>query len=334
MKKMKFAIIMFLVISVFTFYIPENKQVLAQAEGSKKVSLGGESFGIRMFSDGVLVIGVEDTLFSNNVVSPALLAGIKPNDVIKSADGVILNTNEELSMIIENSGEKEISLKIDRNGKEIDTVLIPKADSQGNYKAGMWVKDSAAGIGTVTYYDNETSSFGALGHGICESETGKLIPIGYGEIANAKISGVDKSNNGDVGSLNGYFDGEIIGKATVNSENGVFGVIEKDSKTQLIDVADKKEVKVGNAKIYCTVDNGEKRSYNIKVKRLKVSGEDTMLIEITDPELLEITGGIVQGMSGAPIVQNEKLIGAVTHVLVNNVKCGYGIYIEDMLESA
>lgn len=333
MKRFKFTIIMVLVISAFISYTPENKQVLADSNNMKTVQLGGEAFGIRMFSDGVLVISVEETLYSSNIPSPALIAGIKANDIIKSADGVILNTNEELSKIIENSGEKEICLRIDRNGEEIETILIPKADVQGEYKAGLWVKDSAAGIGTVTYYDNKTDSFGALGHGICESETGKLIPIAYGEIAKAKINDVQKSTNGNVGSLNGYFDGEVIGKATLNSNCGIFGVIVNDSETKQIEVADKKEVKTGKAEIYCTIQGNEKKSYNIKIKNLKVSGEDTMLIEITDPELLKITGGIVQGMSGSPIVQNGKLVGAVTHVLVNNTKRGYGIFIEDMLKA-
>lgn len=315
-------------------YTPKAEQVLAPNNDSKYVMLGGETFGIRMFSEGVIVIEVEKNLHGSELPSPALLAGIRKNDVIKSVDGTLLTSNEHFTELIKNAEEKPLELIIDRNGELISSELIPRYDSQGNVRAGMWIKDSAAGIGTVTYYDSETLSFGALGHGICESQTGKLIPLSYGEIAEANIMDVTKSENGKVGSLNGYFEDEILGYAKTNTKCGIFGTFEKNTEGSVIETAVKEEVKTGKAEIVCTVSGNQKASYDIRIRRLSHSGESKMVIEITDPELLSITGGIVQGMSGSPIIQNGKLVGAITHVLVNNVKCGYGIYIEDMMEAA
>lgn len=315
-------------------YTPKAQQTIAQNTKSNKVIVGGEAFGIRMFSDGVLVIEVAKTLHGLESPSPALLADIRANDIIKSADGVILTSNEQFTDIIQNSVERTLKLMIDRNGEILETELTPVYDSQGNLRAGLWIKDSAAGIGTVTYYDSETLSFGALGHGICESQTGKLLPLSYGEIAKASINDVTKSENGKVGALNGYFEGDILGYAETNLNCGIFGHFEDEIKGTLVETADKEQVKVGKAEILCTVSGSEKERYDIRIKKLNHSGESTMVIEITDPDLLSITGGIVQGMSGSPIIQNGRLVGAVTHVLVNNVKCGYGIYIEDMMKSA
>ena len=318
---------------LFTFVTP-TKQVLADFSQSRTVRLGGEAFGIKMFSDGVMVIEVEEHLIGSETPSPAYKSGIKVNDVIKSVDGKILYSNEQLTDIIANYQNTPLCLELIRDNETIEVNLIPEADADGNFRAGMWIKDSAAGIGTVTYYDTQNNTLGALGHGICESNTGKIIPLSYGEIAKAKINDITKSENGKVGSLNGYFDGEIVGKITENTDEGIFGNLITENNCEIIEVADKQDVKTGKAEIYCTLTGDKKESYEIEIKRLKSRGEDAMVIEVTDPELLKLTGGIVQGMSGSPIVQNGKLIGAVTHVLINNVKCGYGIYIEDMLDNA
>lgn len=326
-----------LILSIFTAlfsYTPPAQQTLAKEKEINTVQLGGEPFGIRMFSDGVLVIEVENTLYGSDIPSPAALADIKANDIIKTVNGETVLSNEQFTKFITNSNKEDLLLTIDRNGETVKTTLTPQYDSQGNLRAGLWIKDSAAGIGTITYYDTETMSFGALGHGICESQTGTLIPLSYGEIANAKISDVTKSENGEVGSLNGYFEGEIIGEAYTNCDCGIFGNLTTETNSEIVEVAERDEVKTGDAEIYCTVNGNIKESYDIKIKRLSQGSEKSMVIEITDPELLEITGGIVQGMSGSPIIQNGKLVGAVTHVLVNNVRCGYGIYIEDMINSA
>lgn len=334
---MKKAITLTLIISLLavTFsYTPQTQQAVAEVKEVRTVQLGGEPFGIKMFSDGVLVIEVESTLYGSDIPSPASLADIKANDIIKSVNGETLYSNEQLTDIIINSNRNELNLSIDRNGEIIETTLIPQYDSQGNLRAGLWIKDSAAGIGTITYYDTSTNTFGALGHGICESKTGKLIPLSYGEIAKASISDVTKSKNGEVGSLNGYFEGDILGDAYLNCECGVFGSLSVETQNEFIEVAEKSEVRTGDAQIYCTVNGNVKKCYDIKIKRLSHNGDSSMVIEITDPELLEITGGIVQGMSGSPIIQDGKLVGAVTHVLVNAPTKGYGIFIENMLDAA
>lgn len=329
-KTASLTMVLFLFLAIFS-YTPKAEQTIAQNLESKKVIVGGEAFGIRMFSDGVLVIEVEKSLHGSEAPSPALLADIRANDVIKSVDGVTLTSNEQFTEIVKSSDEKPMELIIDRDGEIMETEIIPRYDSQGNLRAGLWIKDSAAGIGTITYYDSESLSFGALGHGICESQTGLLIPLSYGEIAKASINDVTKSENGKVGSLNGYFEGDIVGYAKTNKNCGIFGILEENIQGPFIETACKEQVKTGKAEIICTVSGCEKESYDIRIKKLSHNGEKTMVIEITDPELLNITGGIVQGMSGSPIIQNGKLIGAVTHVLVNNVRCGYGIYIEDMI---
>lgn len=332
MKKVITFTVIFSIFSVIILSSPKSQQVIAETENVKTVQLGGEPFGIKMFSDGVLVIDVEKTLYGSELSSPASVAGIKANDIIKSANGETIYSNEQFTNMILNSEGKDITLTIDRDGENIKKTIYPVRDSQGNYRAGLWIKDSAAGIGTITYYDTETNTFGALGHGICESTTGKLIPLFFGEIAKAKISDVNRSENGTVGSLNGYFDGDVIGEAYSNSNCGIFGQLKTKTVSQTIEIADKDEINKGDAQIYCTVDGENKCSYDIKIRKINKKEENTMVIEITDPDLLEITGGIVQGMSGSPIVQNGKLVGAVTHVLVNNVKYGYGICIEEMLK--
>ncbi len=331
MKKATSFIILTLIFTFVFSYTPSAKQVVADSYNTKTVQLGGEPFGIKMFSDGVLVIAVEDSIYGSDEPSPAVIAGIKENDIIKSVNGDIITTNEHFTEIIKNSGGKELNLNIDRNGKLLQLNMTPQYDLAGILRVGLWIKDSAAGIGTITYYDTENSTFGALGHGICESQTGKLMPLSYGEIAKASINNVTKSENGKVGSLNGYFEGAILGKAYANCEKGIFGNLICETYSDSIEIANKDEVKTGDAYIYCTVEGYKKECYEIKIKRLSYGNNQSMVIEITDPDLLAVTGGIVQGMSGSPIVQNGKLVGAVTHVLVNNVTSGYGIYIEDMM---
>lgn len=332
-KAISLTMLLIMLTGIFS-YSADVKQVSAESKDSKKILIGGEAFGIRMFSDGVLVIEVEENLYGSSSPSPASKAGIKVNDIIKTANGVKVSSNERLTKIIKDSGGDDISLSIDRDGKNIELILTPCADSEGIFRVGIWVKDSAAGIGTITYYDTQTKSFGALGHGICEAQTGTLIPMSFGEVDTATISDITKSQKGSVGSLNGYFENNKIGYAENNLTCGIYGKYCASVNGELTEIATKSEVKTGSAQIYCTVSGNKKEAYDIKILRLKKGREDTMIIEITDPELIELTGGIVQGMSGSPIVQNGKLIGAVTHVLVNDPTKGYGIYIEDMLAAA
>ncbi len=332
MKKVKFSI---LITTIFLLIIPVfSSTVSAKEVKEEKVYLGGKPFGIKMFCDGVMVIKTEDVNSGLNSSCPAEEAGIKANDIIISADNQKLRSNEELSQIIKESEGREIPLTIKREGKTINTAITPCKNSQGIYKAGMWVKDSAAGIGTVTFYSGDTENFCGLGHGICDNETGMLIPIGYGEVCSAFIASVTKSSDSKVGTLNGYFTNDKTGTALLNNPDGIYGKTENEIKANEIVIADDKEVKTGKAQVYTTISGQTPKLYDAEILRVNQNTNDSdIVIRITDEELLEKTGGIVQGMSGSPIIQNGKLVGAVTHVIVDNVDCGYGIFAEKMMET-
>lgn len=327
MKKTRRFFIVFAIFLIFSSFFAIN----VSAEENETVRLGGTPFGIKMFSDGVMVVKTESV--DNNGVKkcPAEKAGIKPNDIIVSANETKIKTNEELAQIIENSRGNAINLEIKRNDDIFSVTLTPVKNSEGVYKAGLWVKDSAAGIGTVTFYSEELKSFCALGHGICESDTGMLIPLDYGKVEKANIASVTKSKDGKVGSLNGYFTREEIGTATINSSEGIYGITEYCTGEE-IEVAEINEIKTGEASIYTTISGQKPEYYEAEIIKVsKNNSHSDLIIKITDEELLNETGGIVQGMSGSPIIQNGKLVGAVTHVIVDDVDCGYGIFAQRML---
>ena len=328
MKRLsKLILFMLIVISAIT---PVETSAVANNEIT--VELGGEPFGIKMFSDGLMVVKTESFVTNGREYCPAESAGIKANDIIYSANNTLLKTSSELKKTIENCNGGSICLKIKRDEKYIDIKLTPQKNEEGIYKAGLWVKDSAAGLGTITFYDSESKCFCGLGHGICDGETGALIPISSGEVDEACISSVTKSSCGNVGTLNGYFTDNVIGKAIENDVTGVYGIkynsgVSKDEIT----IAQAQEVVKGKAFIYTTIDGNEPQKYEIEIVRINLNDETiNMVIKITDKKLLDITGGIVQGMSGSPIVQNNKLVGAVTHVLVDDVVYGYAIFAETM----
>lgn len=324
------------------FYPPEDKadaagkNIIAEESGARQVVLGGDAFGIKLYSKGVMVVEISSVETAQGEKSPAKDAGIKESDIITEANSLQLQSNEELSKIISESNQEGVVLKIQRGSETFETTLYPAEDINGTVRAGMWIRDSAAGLGTITYYDTENSSFGSLGHGICDADTEEIIPLEKGQVLSATITDADKSVKGEAGGLKGYFNTDIIGEAVVNCDSGLYGVCEIDPSVsrQTIQTAGREEVHQGEAQIYCTVEGTVPRYYDIYIEKVNTDGEKTknMVIEITDPELLEKTGGIVQGMSGSPIIQNGKLVGAVTHVFVNRPEKGYGIFIENMLE--
>lgn len=324
------------------FYPQENKadtagkNIIAEENDSRQVVLGGDAFGIKLYSKGVMVVEISSVETAEGKKYPAKDAGIEESDIITEVNSEKLLSNEELSKIISETKQEGILLKIQRGTETFETTLYPVQDINGTVRAGMWIRDSAAGLGTITYYDTENSSFGSLGHGICDADTEEIIPVEKGQVLSATITDADKSVKGEAGGLKGYFNSDIIGEAFVNCDLGLYGICEIDpsENRQIIETASKEEIKTGEAQIYCTVDGTSPRYYDIYIEKVNTGDEKTknMIIEITDPELLEKTGGIVQGMSGSPIIQNGKLIGAVTHVFVNQPEKGYGIFIENMLE--
>ncbi len=302
----------------------------ANAENTAKtVILGGTPFGLKIFTNGVIVIKVNDT------DSPAKKAGIKVNDLIIKANDNEIKSNEDLKAIIENSDGKSINLTIKRDDDVFVKSIVPQFEQNNNYTIGMWIRDSTAGIGTITYFEEESKRFAALGHGICDKDTNMLMPLRDGEILGATISNCSKGADGVIGCLNGYFDNETIGEITDNNAYGIYGNYEYTDSTRVIQVADEKDVSTGKATIYSTIDGCTPKEYDVEITRLNLdenSGQN-MIIKVTDEELLDKTGGIIQGMSGSPIIQNGKLVGAVTHVFVNSPEKGYGIFVDNMLNA-
>lgn len=301
---------------------------------------GGFAFGVKLFTSGVMVVGMSEIETQDGPINPAYLAGVRQGDIILTAGGVEVNTIEELTDVISRHAGKQLPLLLRRGDDQFDATLTPVlCSTDGLYKVGMWVRDSTAGIGTVTYYRPSDGRFGGLGHGICDVDTGDLMPLMSGTIVKADIIDVKKGVKGTPGELVGVFDeSTVLGSLSGNSGTGVFGTISNTDEITLgspMEVASGQEVKTGRAQILSCVDQNQVKAYDIQIVNVyKNSGYSTknMVIKVTDPALLALTGGIVQGMSGSPIIQNGKLIGAVTHVLVNDPTSGFGIFIENMLD--
>ena len=312
-------------------------QITAVSESeTQSVYLGGQPFGVKFYNNGLVVINLESYYDGNKYICPAKEGGLKVNDIIKEVNGEVICTNEALQETTVNSNGKTITLTIERDGKEQTKSITPRKNTAGMYLMGAWVRDSCAGIGTITYYDTENNYFAALGHGICDNDTSLLLPLGSGEAVHANINGVTKSSCGKAGSLNGYFTDSTIGYLIKNTDVGVYGTISDNfsNKERKIEIADNNEVKTGSAELYTTIDGEEPQYYTIeitKIVNLDSDSNENFVIRITDEKLLKYCGGIVQGMSGSPIIQNDKLVGAVTHVFLNNPSEGYGVTAQNMV---
>lgn len=296
----------------------------------------GEIFGLRLFTEGVLIIKTETVDTAQGNISPCDMAGLKKGDVILKVDGATVVSSNALSEILSRGDKNAFEIEYERNSRIRKTVLNTYYSvSQCKYKAGMWIRDSAAGIGTMTFYDPLTGAFAGLGHGVCDIDTGEMLTFSDGDIVSAKITGCYKGEKGKAGELCGVFSGNTIGMLLSNNSIGVYGVIPvKKAKAEPIPVAMSYEVQEGKAQIISTVDESGICRYEVEISRINPSSAENknMVIKITDAKLIEKTGGIVQGMSGSPIIQNGKIVGAVTHVLVNDPTKGYGIFAETMVK--
>ena len=292
---------------------------------------GGESIGINLKTEGILVVGIAKFQSHDKKISPAEDAGIRAGDIFTKINGKNISRAGELAEIIGNS-KNEITLSGIRNGREMSWHVTPqKDDCDGKAKIGLWIRESVAGIGTVSFYTDST--FAALGHPISDIDTGQDVKESGGTICHAKVIGVEKGEKGSPGSLMGVFSGEEIGQISSNSYCGVYGTISSPPKTDKIKVASKSTVRPGDATIICDIGHGKPQNFDIEIVRIASTGTTSknMIIKVTDKDLLSKTGGIVQGMSGSPILQNGRIVGAVTHVFVNDPTRGYGIFIENML---
>jgi len=302
-----------------------------------KLVPGGIPFGVKFSTQGVIVIGFSDIEGMSKTMNPAYAAGLRAKDIITEIDGKTIRGAADLTRAIENSEGRELSVTYTRNGAQNVLKMTPiYSRMEGKYKTGMWVKDSGAGIGTVTYIDPQTRNFAGLGHGICDGETGELIPMTCGDVMNVEINAIKKGIAGAPGEVKGYFGTERTGTLLSNTNCGVYGVLDKvpDSLGEALPVGSRYDVKSGEAEIICTLDDGVRRTYKIEISTINrdEKGSKCFIIKVTDPTLIEKTGGIVQGMSGSPIIQNGKLVGAVTHVMINDPTVGYGIFVENMLD--
>jgi len=299
---------------------------------------GGDIFGIKLYTRGVLVARTDIVATENGSENPAQQAGLRAGDVITAIDGTEISRKREVSQIIENSGGTPLALTVERSDQTLELSLTPvMCTASERYTAGMWVRDSSAGIGTVTFYDKKTNTIGGLGHAITDVDSGEIIPISGGELVRAKVMGVYKGTDGDPGELVGVFELEHLARLEINDETGVFGHLDAPPEGDLVPVALRSEVKAGPAQIFMTANGNERRTFDIEITRVSLTSTNNqrnMTIRVTDPALIEITGGIVQGMSGSPIIQNGMLVGAVTHVFVNSPLEGYAIFAEAMLNTA
>ena len=301
---------------------------VSAADERRIVRIGGVPFGLTMYTDGVIVVNVKE-----DGDSPAYAAGIRENDRIVRADGEEIVSNEQLRDVITSSGGEDIELSVLRGKSPISVTITPEQDDDGSFTAGMWVRDSTAGLGTVTYFDESTHSFGALGHGICDRDTGMLMPLKSGQVVEAEISSITKAKKGVAGGLNGIMTENEIGELTVNNAYGVYGRYTNTPQGEEFPCAYDSEIRTGRATVYTTLDDSGIGKYEVEIESLNLSDNSgqNMVIRVTDEDLLDKTGGIIQGMSGSPIVQDGMLVGAVTHVFVNSPEKGYGITVGNML---
>ena len=297
----------------------------------KELGLGGNTFGVKLAAEGVLVVSVNE----NEAVHPAYDAGIRAADRIIQMNDTPIRKVEDVGKVLDECGGNVIKVVCLREGKTKEFSLTPLYEAQnGKYKAGIWIRDSVSGIGTMTYFSPTTGEFGGLGHGICDGESGRLVPIRGGTVLDVSITEIIKGEVGKPGELRGFLKPSKKGALVKNNECGVFGVlspIPTDSPT--VAVASKEEINEGKAYLRSALDSDTPKEYEIKISNIHTDAKNAKCFEVTviDPELLAKTGGIVQGMSGSPILQDGKLIGAVTHVLVGDPTRGYGIFIENML---
>lgn len=306
---------------------------------------GGTPVGVKLSTKGVLVVSFSDVeTATGKVVSPSAESGIQIGDIILKVNGSSINNSDELIREIDLNKSKKLKIVLERNDKIIEKTLKPvKSKDNKNYKIGLWVRDSTSGVGTLTFYDAKTKKFGALGHPITDVDTGTMLKISEGEIIESSIISLRKGQKGNPGELRGIFVNEetSLGEVNKNTICGIYGcgkdkLIGKKYNNP-IKIALRNEIKEGPAKILTTIEGTEPQLYDIKIEKLLTQdkpGPKSMIIKVTDPVLLNKTGGIVQGMSGSPIIQDNKIVGAVTHVLINRPDVGYGIYIEWMLKDA
>lgn len=326
LKKWKKASFLFLL----TFFILTNS-IYAYSD---KIYAGGENIGIEIKSDGVLIVG--SYLVDGRDLCKE--ANLKEGDTIVKINGKAIQNIDEMVSLLSKISQNSVQVSYKRDGKIYDTTLTVVQDENNIYKTGLYVKDTITGIGTLTFVDPSTKLFGALGHEVADSKTGIMLEVKEGKIFSSTVTSIDRSDAGTPGSKNATLhQNEELGEIAENKNSGIFGTyVDNYRKDTLYQVAEPSQIKKGSATILTVTENDKIEMYDIEILKINEDSHDlkNILFEIKDKELLEKTGGIVQGMSGSPIIQGDFIIGAVTHVVVNSPEKGYGIFITTMLEEA
>ena len=321
-------------------YIYGNEAIDASILEEIEVIPSGEIIGAKLYTSGVLVVGTSSIKGEDGkTYKPFETTGICEGDSIIKINDIIINSAEELTELIENSNGKKIKITYFNKETEKECEIDPVKDKEGKYKIGLWVRDSAAGVGTLTFYNEESKSFAALGHAITDIDTGEIINTSSGEIDDVNIISIVKGKREQPGKIQGSIKHEnIIGKIYKNTKYGIYGVVKNLANLNIVNnkkmkVASRNEIRTGSAVILSNID-GEMKEYNIEIQKIYINNNydnRSMLIKVTDDKLIQKTGGIIQGMSGSPIIQNGKFIGAVTHVFVNEPQQGYAVFGDIMI---
>lgn len=290
------------------------------------VYAGGQSIGVKLDVEDVLIVGLEELESEDGrMVNPGLDAGLQIGDIIVSIDGMEVHNAADVQDIVEDTERDNVNLKIGRKGELLDINIRPvKTKSEGVYKLGLWVREKTAGIGTLTFYCPSNGSFAALGHGITDPESGLIYKVADGQLMDARILSLKEGKRGNPGELRGIFyeADEPLGRLEKNNRKGIFGIaysiLSNGTADELIEIAEPEEISEGSAAILTTINGNNVQKFDIKIEKVNMTDDDNknMVIRVTDDELLKSCGGIIQGMSGSPIIQNDKLVGAVTHVCV------------------
>lgn len=315
------------------------KNITVTSKSEQTVYVSGESFGIKLYTDGVIVVGTQSVDLDDKKVDPAKNAGIEVGDVIVEINGKSVYTSDDVQSILNDNNGQPYTIKLKRKDRYKTFTLTPVfSPREGCYKAGMWVRDSTAGIGTVTFYNEQSGVFAALGHQINDVDTNEIMPLLEGEAVNAKVTSIQRASSGVTGSLCCEFQDSAIGKLTRNTNCGVYGSYTSMSgNCRAYKVASMQNVKKGYAQILTTINDEKPKLYDIEITHVNMapgSNQKDIVFKVTDKNLIAKTGGIVQGMSGSPIIQNNMLVGAVTHVIINNPEKGYGIFAQTMYEKS
>lgn len=318
------------------------KEINVNVIPKTKVVPMGNLIGVKMYTSGVLVVGMSEIEGQDKQkYKPYINSGIEEGDMIVEINNKKVDTTDELIEVVNNSQGQEIQIKYVRDDDEMVTSILPIKNESNEYKLGLWVRDAAAGVGTLTFYEPSTGKFAALGHGIVDVDTGGILHIANGELVKSRLVSIKRGEKGDPGEIKGSIDSAVsIGEIEKNTNFGVFGFVSEKVNLDLnnskeYEVALRSEIQTGEAEVICELEQGKKKTYKIRIEKVYSSNNydnKSMLIKIIDDELLEKTGGIIQGMSGSPIIQNGKFVGAITNVLVSDPTTGYAIFGDLMIK--